>query len=86
MRPCSAGDDGNCADPVASTFEIPFPRPWSSQRRCPAFTFRWRRLGLVGHQAVHSFEEVLWLTELVDAHRYSCVAVGFRIHAHRTRI
>lgn len=69
------GDDGNCADPVAPTFEIPVPSPLGLPEAVARHTFPLAsRLGLMGRKPVHSFEEVLWLTGSLD-YRYSCVAV-----------
>ena len=69
------GDDGNCVDPVAPTFEIPVPSPLGLPEAIARHTFPLAsRLGLMGRKPVHSFEEVLWLTGSLDYH-YSCVAV-----------
>ena len=69
------GDDGNCVDPVASTFEIPVPSPLGLPEAIARHTFPLAsRLGLMGRKPVHSFEEVLWLTGSLD-YRYSCVVV-----------
>ena len=69
------GDDGNCANPVASTFEIPVPSPLGLPEAIARYTFPLAsRLGLMGRKPVHSFEEVLWLTGSLD-YRYSCVVV-----------
>ena len=69
------GDDGNCVDPVASTFEIPVPSPLGLPEAIARYTFPLAsRLGLMGRKPVHSFEEVLWLTGALD-YRYSCVVV-----------
>ena len=69
------GDDGNCVDPVAPTFEIPVPSPLGLPEPIARHTFPLAsRLGLMGRKPVHSFEEVLWLTGSLD-YRYSCVAV-----------
>ena len=69
------GDDGNCVDPVAPTFEIPVPSPLGLPEAIARHTFPLAsRLGLMGRKPVHSFEEVLWLTGSLD-YRYSCVAV-----------
>ena len=69
------GDDGNCVDPVASTFEIPVPSPLGLPEAIARYTFPLAsRLGLMGRKPVHSFEEVLWLTGSLD-YRYSCVVV-----------
>lgn len=69
------GDDGNCVNPVAPTFEIPVPSPLGLPEAIARHTFPLAsRLGLMGRKPVHSFEEVLWLTGSLD-YRYSCVAV-----------
>ena len=69
------GNDGNCVDPVAPTFEIPVPSPLGLPEAIARHTFPLAsRLGLMGRKPVHSFEEVLWLTGSLD-YRYSCVAV-----------
>ena len=69
------GDDGNCVDPVASTFEIPVPSPLGLPEAIARYTFPLAsRLGLMGRKPVHSFEEVLWLTGSLD-YRYSRVVV-----------
>ena len=69
------GDDGNCVDPVAPTFEIPVPSPLGLPEAIARHTFPLAScLGLMGRKPVHSFEEVLWLTGSLD-YRYSCVAV-----------
>lgn len=69
------GDDGNCVDPVAPTFEIPVPSPLGLPEAVARHTFPLAsRLGLMGRKPVHSFEEVLWLTGSLD-YRYSRVAV-----------
>ena len=69
------GNDGNCADPVAPTLEIPAPSPLGLPEAIARYTFPLAsRLGLMGRKPVHSFEEVLWLTGSLD-YRYSCVVV-----------
>lgn len=69
------GDDGNCVDPVASTFEIPVPSPLGLPEAIARYTFPLAScLGLMGRKPVHSFEEVLWLTGSLD-YRYSRVVV-----------
>ena len=69
------GDDGNCADPVASTFEIPVPSPLGLPEAIARHTFPLAsRLGLMGRKPVRSFEEVLWLTGALDE-RYTRAAV-----------
>ena len=70
------GNDGNCVDPVAPTFEIPVPSPLGLPEAIARHTFPLAsRLGLMGRKPVHSFEEVLWLTGSLD-YRYSCAVVG----------
>ena len=69
------GDDGNCANPVAPTLEIPVPSPLGLPEVIARHTFPLAsRLGLMGRKPVHSFEEVLWLTGSLN-YRYSCAAV-----------
>ena len=69
------GDEGNCVDPVAPTFEISVPSPLGLPEAIARHTFPLAsRLGLMGRKPVHSFEEVLWLTGSLD-YRYSCAAV-----------
>ena len=69
------GDDGNCANPVAPTLEIPVPSPLGLPEAIARHTFPLAsRLGLMGRKPVHSFEEVLWLTGSLN-YRYSCAAV-----------
>ena len=69
------GEDGNCVDPVAPTFEIPVPSPLGLPEAIARHTFPLAsHLGLMGRKPVHSFEEVLWLTGSLD-YRYSCAVV-----------
>ena len=69
------GDDGNCVDPIAPTFQIPVPSPLGLPEAIARHTFPLAsRLGLMGRKPVHSFEEVLWLTGSLD-YRYSRAAV-----------
>ena len=69
------GDDGNCADPIAPTLEIPVPSPLGLPEAIARHTFPLAsRLGLMGRKPVHSFEEVLWLTGALDE-RYTRAAV-----------
>lgn len=79
------GDDGNCADPIASTLEIPVPSPLGLPEAIARHTFPLAsRLGLMGRKPVHSFEEVLWLTGALDE-RYTCAAVDIlRAHMRAT--
>ena len=37
------GDDGNCVDPIAPTFQIPVPSPLGLPEAIAARPFRWRR-------------------------------------------
>lgn len=69
------GDDRNCVDPIAPTFQIPVPSPLGLPEAIARHTFPLAsRLGLMGRKPVHSFEEVLWLTGSLD-YRYSRAAV-----------
>ena len=69
------GDDGNCADPIAPTLEIPVPSPLGLPEAIARHTFPLAsRLGLMGRKPVRSFEEVLWLTGALDE-RYTRAAV-----------
>lgn len=69
------GDDGNCVDPIAPTFQIPVPSPLGLPEAIARHTFPLAsRLGLMGRKPVHSFEEVLWLTGSLD-YRYSRAVV-----------
>ena len=80
------GDDGNCANPVAPTLEIPVPSPLGLPEAIARHTFPLAsRLGLMGRKPVHSFEEVLWLTGALDE-RYTRAAVdALRAHMRATR-
>ena len=79
------GDDGNCADPIAPTLEIPVPSPLGLPEAIARHTFPLAsRLGLMGRKPVHSFEEVLWLTGTLDE-RYTCAAVDI-LRAHMRAI
>ena len=80
------GDDGNCADPIAPTLEIPVPSPLGLPEAIARHTFPLAsRLGLMGRKPVHSFEEVLWLTGALDE-RYTRAAVdALRAHMRATR-
>ena len=80
------GDDGNCANPVAPTLEIPVPSPLGLPEAIARHTFPLAsRLGLMGRKPVRSFEEVLWLTGALDE-RYTRVAVdALRAHMCATR-
>ena len=69
------GADGNCANPVAPTLEIPVPSPLGLPEAIARHTFPLAsRLGLMGRKPVRSFEEVLWLTGALDE-RYTRAAV-----------
>ena len=80
------GDDGNCANPIAPTLEIPVPSPLGLPEAIARHTFPLAsRLGLMGRKPVRSFEEVLWLTGALDE-RYTRGAVdALRAHMCATR-
>ncbi|WP_455149272.1 glycosyltransferase [Schaalia odontolytica] len=80
------GDDGNCANPIAPTLEIPVPSPLGLPEAIARHTFPLAsRLGLMGRKPVHSFEEVLWLTGALDE-RYTRAAVEvLRTHMRAAR-
>ena len=80
------GDDGNCADPIAPTVEIPVPSPLGLPGAIARHTFPLAsRLGLMGRKPVRSFEEVLWLTGALDE-RYTRAAVEvLRAHMRASR-
>jgi len=80
------GDDGNCANPVAPTLEIPVPSPLGLPEAIARHTFPLAsRLGLMGCKPVRSFEEVLWLTGALDE-RYTRAAVdALRAHMRAIR-
>ena len=80
------GDDGNCADPIAPTLEIPVPSPLGLPEVIARHTLPLAsRLGLMGRKPVHSFEEVLWLTGALDE-RYTRAAVDtLRSHMRAAR-
>lgn len=80
------GDDGNCADPIAPTLEIPVPSPLGLPEAIARHTFPLAScLGLMGRKPVHSFEEVLWLTGALDE-RYTRAAVDtLRAHMRTAR-
>ena len=79
------GDDGNCADPIAPTLEIPVPSPLGLPEAIARHTFPLAsRLGLMGRKPVRSFEEVLWLTGALDE-RYARAAVEV-LRAHMRAI
>ena len=80
------GDDGNCADPIAPTLEIPVPSPLGLPEAIARHIFPLvSRLGLMGRKPVRSFEEVLWLTGALDE-RYTRAAVdALRAHMRAAR-
>ena len=80
------GDDGNCADPIAPTLEIPVPSPLGLPDAIARHTFPLAsRLGLMGRKPVRSFEEVLWLTGALDE-RYTRAAIdALRAHMRAIR-
>ena len=80
------GGDGNCADPIAPTLEIPVPSPLGLPEAIARHTFPLAsRLGLMGRKPVHSFEEVLWLTGALDE-RYTRAPVDtLRAHMRTAR-
>ena len=80
------GDDGNCANPIAPTLEIPVPSPLGLPEAIARHTFPLAsRLGLMGRKPVRSFEEVLWLTGALDE-RYTRAAVDtLRAHMRTAR-
>ena len=80
------GDDGNCADPIAPTLEIPVPSPLGLPEAIARHTFPLAsRLGLMGRKPVRSFEEVLWLTGALDE-RYTRAAINtLRAHMRAAR-
>ena len=80
------GDDGNCANPIAPTLEIPVPSPLGLPGAIARHTFPLAsRLGLMGRKPVRSFEEVLWLTGALDE-RYTRAAVEvLRAHMRASR-
>lgn len=80
------GKDGNCVDPVASTFEIPVPSPLGLPEAIARHTFPLAsRLGLMGRKPVHSFEEVLWLTGALDEHYTRAAVELLRTHMRARR-
>ena len=80
------GDDGNCADPIAPTLEIPVPSPLGLPEAIARHTFPLAsRLGLMGRKPVHSFEEVLWLTGALDEHYTRAVVDTLRAHMRTAR-
>ncbi len=81
------GGDGNCANPVAPTLEIPVPSPLGLPDAIARHVFPLAsRLGLIGRKPVHSFEEVLWLIGALDE-RYTRSAVEvLRTHMRAARL
>ena len=80
------GDDGNCADPVAPTLEIPVPSPLGLPEAIARHTFPLAsRLGLMGRKPVRSFEEVLWLTGALDERYMRASADALRTHMRAAR-
>ena len=80
------GDDGNCADPVAPTLEIPVPSPLGLPEAIARHTFPLAsRLGLMGRKPVHSFEEVLWLTGALDECYTRAAVDALRAHMRAIR-
>ena len=80
------GDDGNCADPIAPTLEIPVPSPLGLPEAIARHTFPLAsRLGLMGRKPVRSFEEVLWLTGALDEHYARAAVDALRAHMHTAR-
>lgn len=80
------GDDGNCADPIAPTLEIPVPSPLGLPEAIARHTFPLAsRLGLMGRKPVRSFEEVLWLTGALDERYTHAVVEVLRAHMRAAR-
>ena len=80
------GDDGNCANPVAPTLEIPVPSPLGLPEAIARHTFPLAsRLGLMGRKPVRSFEEVLWLTGALDERYTRAVVDTLRAHMRAIR-
>ena len=80
------GDDGNCANPVAPTLEIPVPSPLGLPEAIARHTFPLAsRLGLMGRKPVRSFEEVLWLTGALDERYTRAVVDALRAHMRAAR-
>ena len=80
------GDDGNCANPVAPTLEIPVPSPLGLPEAIARHTFPLAsRLGLMGRKPVRSFEEVLWLTGALDEHYTRAAVDALRAHMRAIR-
>ena len=80
------GDDGNCANPIAPTLEIPVPSPLGLPEAIARHTFPLAsRLGLMGRKPVHSFEEVLWLTGALDERCSRAAVDALRAHMRTAR-
>ena len=80
------GDDGNCANPIAPTLEIPVPSPLGLPEAIARHTFPLAsRLGLMGRKPVRSFEEVLWLTGALDERYTRAVVDALRAHIRTAR-
>ena len=80
------GDDGNCANPIAPTLEIPVPSPLGLPEAIARHTFPLAsRLGLMGRKPVHSFEEVLWLTGALDECYTRAAVDALRAHMRTAR-
>jgi len=80
------GDDGNCADPIAPTLEIPVPSPLGLPEAIARHTFPLAsRLGLMGRKPVRSFEEVLWLTGALDERYTRATVDALRAHMRTSR-
>ena len=80
------GDDGNCANPVAPTLEIPVPSPLGLPEAIARHTFPLAsRLGLMGRKPVRSFEEVLWLTGALDEGYTRAAVDALRAHMRAAR-
>ena len=80
------GDDGNCANPVAPTLEIPVPSPLGLPDAIARHVFPLAsRLGLIGRKPVHSFEEVLWLTGALDERYMRSAVEVLRTHMRAAR-
>jgi len=80
------GDDGNCANPIAPTLEIPVPSPLGLPDAIARHTFPLAsRLGLMGRKPVRSFEEVLWLTGALDEGYTRAAVDALRAHMRAIR-
>ena len=80
------GDDGNCANPIAPTFQIPVPSPLGLPEAIARHTFPLAsRLGLMGRKPVRSFEEVLWLSGALDECYTRAAVDALRAHMRAIR-